>query len=494
MSEENNKTISTDSDTAKQEENFSELIEKSYTALERLRPGQKVKAKVVNISGGNAYIYLGGKSEGIIDESEFLDEDGTSRINEGDEIDAFFVAVQDGTRKFTTIRHGYSTVSLGGIRDAFEAGVPVSGEVKGEVKAGFEIMIGKVRCFCPASQIDLKGTREAKAYVGQIFPFKILEFGEDGRNIIVSRRALLEEEKQALIARLKETLAVNAEITGVVKSIQKFGAFIDIGGIDGFIPASEISYDRNEKPENILSPGQEIKTKIIKLDWDNDKITLSIKATQPDPWSSVEEKYPAGSKIQGVITRLAPFGAFVKLEPDIEGLIHISNLGTGRRLNHPKEVVEAGQQIEAYVISSEPRNRKLSLSLQPRVASEKIVFPAEGELVKGTVEKIMPYGIFLRLNENLTGLIPNSEMGTPQGTDHKKMFPEGAEMQVVVLEVDRVNGKLRLSRKGIMERTEREEYSQYLDSSKNSVNSSSSLGSLGDLLTAKMAEKKIPGH
>ncbi|MFA4828957.1 MAG: S1 RNA-binding domain-containing protein [Thermodesulfovibrionales bacterium] len=492
MSEENNKPVSTGSGTLKQEENFSELIEKSYTALERLRPGQKVKAKVVNISGGNAYIYLGGKSEGIIDESEFLDEDGTRRINEGDEIDAFFVAVQDGTRKFTTITRGYSTVSLGGIRDAFEAGVPINGEVKGEIKGGFEIMVGKARCFCPASQIDLKGFRENKAYIGQTFPFKILEFGEDGRNIIVSRRALLEEEKQALIGRLKETLAVNAEITGVVKSIQKFGVFVDIGGIDGFVPASEISYDRDEKPENILSPGQEIKTKVIKLDWDNDKITLSIKATLRDPWASVEEKYPTGSRIQGVITRLAPFGAFVKLEPGIEGLIHISNLGTGRRLNHPKEVVEAGQQIEAYVISSEPQNRKLSLSLQPRIAPEKIILPDEGNIIKGTVVKIMPYGIFLKLDESLTGLIPNAEMGTPHGTDHKKMFPEGTDMQVVVLEVDRASGKVRLSRKGIIERTEREEYSQYLDSSKNAATSSSSLGSLGDLLKAKMAEKKTP--
>ncbi len=494
MSEENNLMNSTKPDeTVRQEENFSELLEKSYSALERIRPGQKVKAKVVNISGGNAYIYLGGKSEGIIDESEFIDEDGNRRINEGDEIDAFFVSVRDGTRRFTTMCRGYSTVTLKGIEDAFEAGVPVSGEVKSEVKGGFEILVGKVRCFCPASHIDLKGQYKSNAYIGQTFPFKVLEFKEDGRNIIVSRRTLLEEEKQALICRLKETLAVNAEITGVVKSIQNFGAFVDIGGIDGFIPAGEISFDRDEKPEKVLASGEEIKTKIINLDWDNNKITLSIKATLPDPWASVEEKYPAGSKIKGTITRLAPFGAFIKLEPGIEGLIHISNLGTGRRINHPKEVVEAGQQVEAYVIASEPQNRKLSLSLQPGISPENIVFPAEGEIVKGTVEKIMPYGIFLKLNESLTGLIPNSEMGTPHGTDHKKMFPEGTEMQVVVLEVDSVNGKLRLSRKGIMEKLEREEYNKYLDSSKNTDDTSGSLGNLGDILKAKMAEKKTSG-
>lgn len=480
-------------DEAIEQENFSALLEKSCIMPGRLEPGQKIKARVVSISGGLVYIDLGGKSEGIIDESEFIDENEIRRVDEGAEIEAFFVSVQDGMRRFTTMIHCYSAVTLKGIRDAFEAGVPVNGEVKSEVKGGFEILVGKVRCFCPSSHIDLKGTREGAACIGQTFPLKVLGFGEDGRNIIVSRRAILEQEKQARIDKLRETLALDKEVTAVVKSIRDFGVFVDLGGIDGFVPASEISWDRDDKPGKVLSFGQEVKAKIINLDWDNNRITLSIKATQPDPWSSVEKKYPAGSKINGTITRLAPFGAFVKLEPGVEGLIHISNLGTGRRINHPKEVVEAGQWVEAYVISAEPQNRKLSLSLQPKIKPEEIVLPAQGEIIKGTVEKVMPYGIFLRINESLTGLIPNSEMGTPHGTDHKRMFPEGTEMQVVVTEVDNASGKVRLSHKGIMERVEKEEYKRYLNSLKNTDNSSVGLGSLGEILKAKMAEKKLSG-
>ena len=476
-----------------QGESFAKLLEKNGTQSTRLAPGQKVKARVVSISGDLVYIDIGGKSEGVIDLEEFREKDGSVRIEEGEEVEAFFLSVQNGIRKLTTLVNGYSAVELTSIQSAYEAGLPVNGEVKREVKGGFEVLVGGVRCFCPHSQIDMKGGREGGIYLGQTFPFKVLEYEEEGRNIILSRRVLIEKEKQASIDRLKESLKVGAEILGRVSSLQKFGAFVDVGGMEGLVPMSEISWTRVEKLEDMLALGQEVTVKIISLDWDNNRLTLSMKALQPDPWSLAAEKYPVDGRVNGTIVRLAPFGAFVSLEPGIDGLVHISNLGAGRRINHPREVVEVGQRVEVYIFSVDAENRKISLSMQPKVEPKKIVLPEVGELIEGVVDRVMPYGIFLKMSSGLNGLIPNTEMGTPAGTDHKHMFPSGTEMQVVVVEVDAASNKVRLSRKAVMEKAAKEEYDQYRTSVTQAEGQSAGLGSLGDILKAKLQEKNLNG-
>lgn len=473
------------------EESFASMLKRSSMG-ERLYPGQKVRAKVVSVSGDLVYIDLGGKSEGAVDLAEFVDKEGVLSIREGDEVEASFVTVQDGLMKLTTLVGGYSALTLSSIRDAYEGGIPINGEVKQEIKGGFEVSVGGVRCFCPFSHIDLKGAREGNAYVGQTFPFKVLEYAEEGKKIVLSRRVLLEEEKRALREKLRERLAVGMDVTGEVKSIQKFGAFVDLGGIEGLVPASELSWDRTVNLNDIFSIGKDITAKIISLDWENDRLTLSVKATLPDPWASVAEKYQADSRVSGSIVRLLPFGAFVRLEPGIEGLIHISNLGAGRRINHPKEVVEVGQWVEVYVLSVDQENRKISLSMQPKAEPVKVVLPTVGEILDGVVEKVMPYGIFLKMNNGVTGLIPNMEMGTPPGTDHRRMFPPGTEMQVAVIDVDTTHNKVRLSRKAVLEKSAQDEFTQYRESARKSGESSGGFGSLGDLLKAKLEEKKNP--
>ena len=280
------------------------------------------------------------------------------------------------------------------------------------------------------------------------------------------------------------------EVTGTVRSVMNFGAFIDLGGIDGLIPASELSWARNERPSDILSLGQQVTAKILSLDWENNKLSLSLKAMEPDPWTVVSGKYSEGSRISGKIVRLAPFGAFVNLEPGIDGLIHISNLGTGRRINHPREVVEVGQTIEVYVHSFDSDSRKIGLSLNPKVEPQKIVLPEVGETQDVTVEKIMPFGVFVKLKSGLSGLVPNNEMATSQGADHRKMFPEGSEMKVTVIEVDRETNKVKLSRKAAMDIAGKKEYDEYLTESRQADSSSGSLGTLGDLLRAKLEVKK----
>ncbi len=477
-------------DVAEGTESFAELLEKSSRQTERLSPGQKVKADVVSISGDLVYIDLGGKSEGVIDIAELTDKDGNLTVKTGDTIEAHFVAVQNGVRKMTTLVGGYSAVSLNAIREAFEAGVPVNGDVRREVKGGFEVTVGGVRCFCPFSQIDLKGGREGGIYLGSTFPFKVIEFGENGKNVIVSRRAVLDRERLEKLEVLKTSLSVGMEIPATVVSLQKFGAFVDIGGVEGLVPVSELAWERVGKPADVLTVGQKITVKIISLDWEKNRLTLSLKAMQPDPWSSVAERYIVDSRVPGTITRLTSFGAFVRLEPGIEGLIHISNLGAGRRINHPKEVVETGQVVEAYVLGVDPASRKISLSLQPKVEPKKIVLPNVGDLLDGVVDKVMPFGIFVKMKSGLSGLVPNAETGTPAGTDLKKVFPSGMAVQTVVTEVDTASGKIRLSLKALQDKTAQNEYDEYVESAKKAERSAGGFGSLGEILKARMDEKK----
>jgi small subunit ribosomal protein S1 len=492
MFKENSAQGSDMENAAENEENFAALLEKSKDVPGRLEPGQKVKSKIISISDDLAYIDLGSKSEGVIDVNELVDNNGDLKVKEGDEIEASFVSVQNGMKKMTTLIYGYPPTQLDEIRSAYNGSLPIKCEIKREIRGGFEASAGGVRCFCPFSQIDLKGGREGGVYLGQTFSFKVLEYkDEGGLNIVVSRRALLEEEKQEQIKKLKETLEIGMDVTAHINSIHKFGVFVTLGGIDGFIPISEISWERIVSPVNTLSLGEKVSARVLSLDWDKNRITLSIKATQPNPWLDVSDKYAVDSRVKGEIVRLAQFGAFVKLEPGVEGLIHISNLGTGRRINHPKEAVEVGQSIEAYVLSVNADSRKISLSLQPKPKPKQIDYPAVGELVEGIVEKVMPFGVFLKMKNGLTGLIPNHEMGTSRGTDHGKMFPIGSTMQVVVSEVDTGQRKIKLSRKGLMEKAEREEVDQYRNVIKEQEKTSEGFGIFGKLLKAKMEEKNF---
>lgn len=250
------------------------------------------------------------------------------------------------------------------LEDAWKSGIPVEGNVVKEMKGGFEIKIaGSVRAFCPFSQMGLRREEQQTAYIGKTLSFNIIEFSEGGRNIVVSRRAILENERRNKVAALKETLKEGVKVKGIVTSIQKFGAFVDIGGIEGLLPVSEIAWTRTEKVSDILSVGQTVEVIIKKLDWDNRKFSFSLKDAMPDPWERVVEAYPIGSFHSGTVSRLAPFGAFVTLKEGVDGLIHISKLGAGRRINHPREVVKEGQTVEVKVEAVDAGQRKLSLSL-----------------------------------------------------------------------------------------------------------------------------------
>ena len=348
---------------AESEESFEELLDQSIVGPIHLSAGEKVEAVIIKITREWVFIDLGGKSEGHISINEFMDDEGNITIEEGDTIDAYFLSSRNNEMLFTT-RLTSGTAGKRLLEEAYHNRIPVEGLVEKEIKGGFEVRIaGNVRAFCPYSQMGLKRVENPDQYIGQHVIFKIIEYAEKGRKIIISNRTVLEEERQKQKDALRESLEEGMRVSGEITSIRKFGAFVDIGGIEGLIPISEISWGRVEDINDSLSVGQKVDVAIKKLDWENDKFSFSLKEILPDPWNNIGLKYPEGSRHKGKVARLAPFGAFITLEPGIDGLVHISELGKGKRINHPREVLQENQMIEVKIAGVDEEEKRLSLAM-----------------------------------------------------------------------------------------------------------------------------------
>lgn len=351
------------------EESFEKLFEEKGVERQRLEPGQKIQATVTGLAKEYAFLDTGGKGEGYIAISEFTDSEGNITVQTGDQVEAYFLSAANHEMLFTT-RLGAGAASMAHLEEAFANRIPVEGLVKGEIKGGFEITVSDTRCFCPFSQIDLRRADDTEAYIGQRLDFRIIEYKENGRNIILSRRVLLEEAREEQKQALQETLTEGMTVKGTITSIRDFGAFMDIGGMDGLIPISEIAWGKTDSVHDELAVGQEVEAVVLKIDWDLDRVSLSLKNTLPDPWDSQVANFPVGSSHTGTVARLMKFGAFVTLAPGIDGLIHISKLGAGRRLNHPGEVVQEGQKLEVCIEQIDHENKRISLKIVSEEANE----------------------------------------------------------------------------------------------------------------------------
>jgi len=342
---------------------FAELFQESESKpIRRLKPGEKITATIVGLSGESIFLDTGGKSEGIIDGAELQSDDPDKQPALGDKLEVYFLKAKDGAQVFTiSIGSGKNIEHL---EEACRSSIPVEGFVKEEIKGGFDITLGSsTRAFCPYSQMGLRRVEDAAAeYLEKRMSFLITRFEENGRNIVVSARELLELEREKLRDALKETLAEGQSIEGVITSIRDFGAFVDIGGVDGLVPISEIGWSRVENISDYYAVDQKVSVIVKKLDWDNNRITLSIKETLEDPWEQTVATLSSGDIITGKVARLAQFGAFVTLDAGVDGLLHISKLGKGRRINHPREVLEEGQEIEVQVESIDMEEKRISLT------------------------------------------------------------------------------------------------------------------------------------
>ena len=341
------------------EESFAEMLEENYKEPSRLEPGQKIEAAIVKITAEWTFLEVGGKGEGYLDTKELLDAGGNLTAKEGDKVRAYFLFSENGEMRFTT-KIGSGPAARAQLEDAWRSGIPVEGTVARELKGGFEITIsGGARAFCPFSQMGVRREENKESYLGRQLTFDIIECGD--RNVILSRKGILEKERQGKAAALKAALKEGDRIKGIVTSIQKFGAFVDIGGVDGLLPVSEIAWNRTENVGDILSIGQAVEVIIKKLDWENGRISFSLKDTLPNPWDAAAATWPVGSYQTGTVSRLVPFGAFVTLGEGVDGLIHISKLGGEKRIQRPEEVLKVGQTIEVKIEGIDRDNKKISL-------------------------------------------------------------------------------------------------------------------------------------
>ncbi len=346
-----------------EEQSFAELFEKSEQKPVWLKPGEKVEARIVKISPDWVFLDLGGKNEGYLDRKELLNEEGELTVREGDTIRAYFLSSRQDEKLFTT-KIGPGDAGRIYLEDAWRNGIPVEGLVEKEVKGGFEIRIsGTIRGFCPFSQMGLGRIGAPADFTGKRLQFIITEYGEKGRNVILSNRVILERERQEKRAEMMQSLQEGQIVRGKVVSLQKFGAFVDIGGMQGLLPMSEIAWGRIENINDALKIDEEVEVAVLKIDREKDRISLSLKKLLADPWEKVESAYPEGSVHSGRVVRLTKFGAFVALEPGIDGLLHISRMGAGKRVSHAGEVLKDGQDIEVKIEKVDRAAKRISLLL-----------------------------------------------------------------------------------------------------------------------------------
>src|SRR5215468_2146393 len=351
---------------ADQDEDFAAMLAESERGAprgkRRPRVGDQITGKVISIGKDAVFVDVGGKAEGQLERTQVSDPDGKLLVKLGDSIEARVVADAGGTLTLR-VKLGRGPEARAELAQAQELGIPVEGAVTEVVKGGVAVDVAGVRGFCPASQIDVRFVDDLAIYIGQRLTFRITRY--ESRNLVLSRRALLEEDNARRAAETRKKIEPGAVLRGKVVGFKPFGAFIDLGGIEGMLHVSELGYARVERPEDMLSLGQEVDVAVLKIEpgEKGERISLSLKALASDPWGETAAHLVEGARVRGKVTRIQPFGAFVEIAPGVEGLIHISELGAGRRINHPKEVVSVGQPVEAAVLSVDHERRRIALSM-----------------------------------------------------------------------------------------------------------------------------------
>jgi small subunit ribosomal protein S1 len=472
------------------EEDFAAMFEASLQAR-RLENGELVEGTIVAIGPEVALVDVGGKGEAVIAIDELKNADGEIEVALGDRVQAMVVSTSGGLT--LSRRLAGAAASDRQFEDAYHSGLPVEGKVEREVKGGYEVRIGRQRAFCPISQIDVRGA-DASAHAGHVYQFRIIEYKEGGSNIVVSRRALLEDEQRAHAAEVRAKIVPGAVMTGRVTSVREFGAFVDLGaGVQGLVHVSEISWSRVSTPSEIVKAGEEITVKVLSVDEDKQKISLGLKQLSADPWSKVREVYEVGQVRPGRVTRVAEFGAFVELEPGIEALAHASTFTPTGRPGGWSGQVSPGITGKFEILSIDLEKKRIGVALvqegltraEGAAGARPGIVP--GARLTGKVERYEKFGVFVFLAPGRTGLIPLSETGVAKEGDIQRAFPVGADVEVIVLEVDPPGRRIRLSAKAVMEAREAEEVREWAE---RKAPPAEGLGTLADKLRAALKPRQ----
>jgi len=417
-------------------------------SFKRFAEGEVVIGKIISIDKDHVLVDIGYKSEGQIRIHEFKDENGEVKAQVDDSLEVMVEWWDDENEVVVLSKEKAAKVKVWEeIKSIHDADGTIEGVITTRVKGGFSVDIG-VQAFLPGSQADLRPIRNLDDMVGKTFNFKILKYNRKRSNIVLSRRVLLEQERES---KRTETLASISEgkvVDGVVKNITEYGIFVDLGGVDGLLHITDISWGRVKHPSELFKVGDEITVKILSLDLDRERVSLGMKQLTPDPWSMATEKYPVGSRITGKVVSLTDYGAFVELEEGIEGLIHVSEMSWTRKIRHPSKVVSVSEMVEAVVLDIKPDNRRVSLGMKQvvpnpwDVISEK--YP-EGTIIEGKIKNITDFGLFIGIDEGIDGLVHISDISWTKRIKHpSEIYKKGDSIQAKVLEIDKANERFSL--------------------------------------------------
>jgi small subunit ribosomal protein S1 len=434
------------------ENDFSALFEES---MQSVRPGEVVQGRVVLISRDHVTVDIGFKSEGQIPIREFTDGSGNIEIHEGDQVDVYF----DGTDS----EHGNVLLSRAKaeqfkvwkeIEDAYQKDHAVEGTIVAKVKGGLKVDVG-VPAFLPGSHADVRPARNLDRYLGQKGRFAILKFNRARGNVVVSRRAVLEREREALRSETLKVLEEGIILEGVVKNITDYGAFVDLGGLDGLLHVTDMSWGRVAHPSDLVEVGQRVKVVVLKYDAERGRVSLGMKQIMPDPWATVAERYPVGTRVHGKIVSLAEYGAFVELEAGVEGLVHVSEMSWTKRISHPSKVVEERQEVDVIVLGIDPGNRRISLGLKqaaPNPWEQLRATHPVGSRISGTVKHITDFGLFVGVEEGIDGLVHISDLHWTRKIKHpSELYKKGDTLDAVILGIDSDNERIALGVKQLTE-------------------------------------------
>jgi len=450
---ENNETVNPNEemeemDSSEMEESFAALFENS---IKELKPGNVVTGTIVQVNDDTVVVDVGGKSEGVIPLREFSGEVDPAEIKVGDQFD---VLIERTENENGLISLSKEKADRQKVWNDLEEGAVVDGRIVSRIKGGLTVDIG-VNAFLPGSQVDLRPVRNLDKMLNETYQFKIIKLNKRRGNIVLSRRVLLEEEREAHRGETLKTLEEEQVIEGVVKNLTDYGAFIDLGGIDGLLHITDMSWGRVNHPSDILNVGDNINVKVLKFDKEKERVSLGLKQTTTDPWLEVEANFPVGAKVNGKVVSLTDYGAFIELGDGIEGLIHVSEMSWTKRVKHPNKVLNVGDEVESVVLALDIPNRRISLGLkqvEPNpwdVIGEK--FPA-GTIIEGQVKNITDFGVFVGVDEGIDGLVHISDLSWIKRIKHpSELYKKGDLVKAVVLNIDRENERFSLGIKQLVE-------------------------------------------
>ncbi len=421
-------------------ENFAQLLEESFT-LQEMNPGEVITAEVVGIDQNFVTVNAGLKSESLIDVAEFKNAQGEIEVKVGDFVTVTIESVENGFGETKLSREkAKRAADWIALEEAMENGDILSGVINGKVKGGLTVMINSIRAFLPGSLVDVRPVKDTSHFEGKEIEFKVIKLDKKRNNVVVSRRAVLEatlgEERKALLENLQE----GSIIKGIVKNITDYGAFVDLGGIDGLLHITDLAWRRVKHPSEVLEVGQEVEAKVLKFDQDKQRVSLGMKQLGEDPWSGLTRRYPQGTRLFGKVSNLTDYGAFVEIEQGIEGLVHVSEMDWTNKNVHPSKVVQLGDEVEVMILEIDEDRRRISLGMKQCQANPWEEFAAnhnKGDKISGAVKSITDFGVFVGLPGGIDGLVHLSDLSwTEAGEEAVRKYKKGEEVEAVVLAID----------------------------------------------------------